>query len=119
MEEPLFSSYCFVRLGQNERNVVLQVPGFVRYLFWLGQPAVVKDEEIERLKTWMNEYDHEQIELLSYNPGETVCICSGPLMDRKGKVVNQQGDHLYLRIEGLALQLRISLRESKVVTVGQ
>ena len=36
VEEPLFRSYCFVNLKEEERHLVYNVPGFVRYLFWYG-----------------------------------------------------------------------------------
>src|SRR6218665_2017808 len=51
IEVPLFNSYVFVQLADSERNSVFQVAGVVRYLFWLGKPAIVKDQEIEIIKT--------------------------------------------------------------------
>jgi transcriptional antiterminator RfaH len=39
---PLFSSYVFVQLAEVQRAAVFEVPGVVRYLFWLGKPAVVQ-----------------------------------------------------------------------------
>ena len=50
IESPLFKSYVFVRLQDRERQLVFGVPGVVRYLFWLGKPAVVRDEEIQAIK---------------------------------------------------------------------
>ena len=35
-------------------NIVFNVPGVVRYLFWLGKPAVIHDQEIEVLKDGLN-----------------------------------------------------------------
>lgn len=114
VEEPLFSSYCFVHLAEEQRDEVFRVPGVVRYLFWLGKPAVVRNQEIEQIKTWLNDFDHEQIEVLSFQPGERVAIASGPLMHQGGEVVKQQGNYLYLKLEGLGLLLRVDLAENKV-----
>ncbi len=51
VEVPLFKSYVFVKLEAQNRNQVFSVPGVVRYLFWLGKPAVVRDEEIYHHQT--------------------------------------------------------------------
>jgi hypothetical protein len=40
-----------VQLAEADRNLVFDSPGVVRYLFWLGKPAVVRDEEIKVIKS--------------------------------------------------------------------
>ena len=35
VEEPLIKSYVFVNLEESNRDIVFEVPGVVRYLFWL------------------------------------------------------------------------------------
>ena len=47
---PLINSYVFVNLEEQKREDVFKVNGIVRYLFWLGKPAVVRAIEIEALK---------------------------------------------------------------------
>ena len=47
---PLINSYVFVNIEEHHREAVFKVSGIVRYLFWLGKPAVVRAIEIEALK---------------------------------------------------------------------
>lgn len=47
---PLLPSMLLINLPDNERAQVFVVPGVLRYLFWLGQPAVVPEHEVELLK---------------------------------------------------------------------
>ena len=47
---PLINSYVFVNIEEHQREVVFKVSGIVRYLFWLGKPAVVRAIEIEALQ---------------------------------------------------------------------
>jgi transcription antitermination factor NusG len=47
---PLINSYVFVNIEEHQREEVFKVSGIVRYLFWLGKPAVVRAIEIEALK---------------------------------------------------------------------
>ena len=47
---PLINSYVFVNIEEHQREAVFKVSGIVRYLFWLGKPAVVRGIEIEALQ---------------------------------------------------------------------
>ncbi len=47
---PLINSYVFVNIREHQREAVFKVSGIVRYLFWLGKPAVVRGIEIEVLQ---------------------------------------------------------------------
>lgn len=47
---PLINSYVFVNIEEHQREAVFKVSGIVRYLFWLGKPAVVRAIEIEVLQ---------------------------------------------------------------------
>jgi len=47
---PLINSYIFVNIEDCNRDEVFKVSGIVRYLFWLGKPAVVRAIEIETLR---------------------------------------------------------------------
>jgi len=49
VEVPLLPSMVLVQLEDKDRPLVFGVVGVLRYLFWLGKPAVVSAEEIEAL----------------------------------------------------------------------
>ena len=51
---PLLSSYVLVKIANNDRNKVFAVPGIIRYVFWLGKPAVVRDQEIELMQNYLS-----------------------------------------------------------------
>ena len=53
VEVPLLPSYVFVMIAPHERDKVFQVSGVVRYLYWLGQPAIIRDEEIVIMQKWL------------------------------------------------------------------
>src|SRR5919206_3366358 len=56
VHEPLFTSYVFVYVTQAEHLAVKQTNGFVTFVFWLGKPAVIRDEEIKTIKQFLSEY---------------------------------------------------------------
>jgi len=50
VKEVIIKSIVFVKCSDNERNNVFDIPSTVRYLFYCNKPAVVLENEIERLK---------------------------------------------------------------------
>lgn len=118
VEEPLFRSYCFVRVEDNERDKVFTVNGVVRYLYHCGKPAVVRDGELELLKNWLCQFNHDSIESTVFNAHDKVQLKSGPLMDTKAEVLNCGGHFLILRIETLGLQIKVDLRQNIVEKIA-
>ncbi|GAB3258003.1 UpxY family transcription antiterminator [Larkinella harenae] len=114
IEEPLFRSYCFVKLEDRERSQVFGVPGFVRYLFWLNKPAIVREEEIEQIKKMLNDFDHETIQVHQFEVADKVRIDSGAFMKQEGEIVAQQGKKLTLHLESLGIYLSVDASKTKV-----
>jgi len=115
IEEPLFRSYCFVRLNENERALVFDVPGVVRYLFWLKKPAIVRDSEIETIKEMLDTHDHQAIKVERYELKTPVTINSGAFANASGEVTGQQGSVLTIRLDSLGVVLKVDLTKTTVV----
>lgn len=80
---PLFTSYVFVNLKEGERGKVFDVPGVVRYLYWLGKPAIVRDVDIEVIQNWLSGNEVEQCVVEQLSPGDKVHIQSGIFKDEE------------------------------------
>ena len=115
VEEPLFRSYCFVRLEEHERSVVFGVPGLVRYLFWQGKPAIVRDTEIDSIKTMLNEVDHQLIHTRPMKPGNQLTIQSGFFRDSVGTIIRQDGKIVTVMLESLQMLLKVDLATTSVL----
>lgn len=76
VEEPLFRPYYFVNLPEHQPANVFDVPGVVRYLFWLNKPALVNDSEIEIIKRMLNELDNNLLQVKSFTAGDRLIIGS-------------------------------------------
>jgi transcriptional antiterminator RfaH len=103
VQTPLISSYVFVNVEEAERNRVFEVYGVVRYLFWLGKPATIRDEEIEALKNSLKGV-MSLVEVAAIKPGDTINISTGPFQGKEG-VVSQVGKN----------QIRLVLKELGVL----
>jgi transcription antitermination factor NusG len=95
VESPLFTSYVFVNIEDAARDDVFKAKGVVRYLFWLGKPAVVKNEEIAEIKKWLAARDVD-IEFEALHEGDEIEITEGQFKGQTGTV--QQIDKNYIRL---------------------
>ena len=110
VEVPLFNSYVFVQLDESERNSVFQSAGVVRYLFWLGKPAIVRHEEIEVIKKWINTSDAADIMVDRYKIGEAIQLESGPFSAQKAIVQEVTNTHYVLVLESLGCVLKMKIK---------
>tara|TARA_R110001583_G_scaffold164022_1_gene316541 strand:- start:791 stop:1264 length:474 start_codon:yes stop_codon:yes gene_type:complete len=111
VENPLFKSYVFVHLKDRERQMVFGVPGVVRYLFWLGKPAIVKDEEIQAIEQWLNDDAIEDITLSKLNPGDELYLKNGILKDHKAIIQEVGKKRIRLIIPGLGMVLNARIKD--------
>ena len=108
MQVPLFNSYVFVQLEESDRNLVFQSVGVVRYLFWLGNPAIVRNEEIEVIKKWLNESNDCEVTVAPYQIGDKVKLESGPFASQEAIVKEVNKTHYLLVLESLGCVLKMN-----------
>ena len=109
VEVPLFNSYVFVRLEEKDRNLVFQSSGVVRYLFWLGKPAIVREEEIGTIKNWLSMPDAYEVSVAALQVGDKVVLDSGPFQSQEAVVqeVNKNSYVLFLESLGCVLKMKL------------
>lgn len=107
VEMPLFSSYVFVQVEERERNAVFAVSGVIRYLFWLGKPAIVKDREIVVIQQWLLEPDFFEVEVRTWQPGDRVVLEQGVFKDQLAVVQEVKSSSCVLVLEALGCVLRV------------
>jgi len=107
IEVPLFNSYVFVQIADSERNSVFQVSGVIRYLFWLGKPAIVKNEEIEIIKTSLKDPHLSDITVSTIQVGDKIKLESGLFSDQSAIVKEVSKNYYILVLETLGCVLKI------------
>ncbi|KFF05233.1 UpxY family transcription antiterminator [Flavobacterium reichenbachii] len=107
VEVPLFNSYVFVRLADSNRNAVFEVAGVVRYLFWLGKPAIVRDEEINTIKTSLKAENISDISVTTIKVGDKIKLESGVFSNQSGIVQEVSKTYCILVLESLGCILKI------------
>jgi transcriptional antiterminator RfaH len=110
VEVPLFNSYVFVQLEEKDRNLVFQSAGAVRYLFWLGKPAIVRDEEINTIKDWLSTPDQCDVSLADFQIGDKITLESGPFIAQQATVKEIKNTHYVLVLESMGCTLKMNFK---------
>ena len=108
---PLFSSYIFVKLKEKDREQVFQVTGVVRYLFWLGKPAIVKDEEIQTIRNWVEDDNVMEIAVADFSPGDRMTISNGVFKDQEVIIKDVGKNKMRLLLLGLGCTVTVKIRD--------
>jgi transcriptional antiterminator RfaH len=108
---PLFNSYIFVQIEDKQRIRIFEVVGAVRYLFWLGKPAVVKDSEIETIKNWLSVPDIYDVSVAQWKKGDKIVVESGPFLSQSAVIQEVKKNHYILILESLGCILKVNKKE--------
>lgn len=109
IEVPLFNHYVFVQLAEKDRSLVFAAPGVIRYLFWLGKHAIVKEAEINTIKEWLSTGDATDISVTSYQVGENIQLDSGPFSTQNALIKEITNTHYVLILESLGCTLKMKI----------
>ncbi|HVZ55138.1 MAG TPA: UpxY family transcription antiterminator [Chitinophagaceae bacterium] len=112
--EPLFTSYVFVNIADTQQMPVLQTPGIINFVYWLGKPAIIRNEEITTIKQFLNEYTNVRLEKTQVNLNDHVRIINGPLMMRKGNIVEVRNSTVKVMLPSLGHALIAEVRKENV-----
>jgi len=103
--EPLFKGYVFVQVADQKKWDIKLIDGILNYVYWLGKPATVRQEEIDTIRKFLQEF--HDVEVINATPGtsDTVVVKQGVLMNYKGIVVEVLGNKARVKIESMGLAL--------------
>ncbi|MDP3667924.1 MAG: UpxY family transcription antiterminator [Sediminibacterium sp.] len=103
IEDPLFKSYVFVRIDVTERTKVLMTDGLLNFVYYLGKPAVIKNEEVAIIKSYLAEKD-ATISIFSkegFIEDAKIKVNHGVFMGNEGTVLRGGKKKVYVKLESL------------------
>lgn len=110
IQEPLIKSYVFINMEAKGREQSLTTPGVVRFLFWLGKPAVVKQQEIDAMRQFLGELDYLPEKSWYYlSEGDKLEVESGVFKKKTGAFIARQGNNILLNINSLGQVIRVQI----------
>ena len=107
--KPLMPSYVLVFIEEHNRNNVFLVFGVVRYLFWLGKPAMIRESEIDLMKQYLNGV-YTSVSLRKFTKGQVCKISEGVFAGRSGEIIEAQKNKIKIELESLGMIVTLKLQ---------
>lgn len=114
--EPLFKSYVFIKVTEEDRAAVRMTPGAINFVYWEGKPAVIREKEITAIKRFLDEYENVEARPQSLKLNQRVRITNGTLMDQEGKVLDIRRKTAKVAIDSLGYILVAYIERSKLTS---
>lgn len=114
IEVPLLPSMVLVNLDDMDRSKVFAVTGVKRYLFWLGKPAVVRQDEITALKT-MQDQAYKSLSVEHLKVGSNINLKEFGFQQEKGTVKYVSGQQCWVVLESLGYVIKLHLSSEKKI----
>lgn len=118
IEEPLFKSYVFVCVSEEEKTRVRLTDGVMNFLYWNGKPAIIREQEIEVIRKFLNEYTDVQAKPVQLENGQKVRVKTGLMMDTEGIVIKVLNNRAYVLLESLGYELTAQFEKSNLELIS-
>jgi transcription antitermination factor NusG len=112
---PLFKSYVFVQVKERDRFLVRQINGIINFVSFLGRPAVIKNEEIDTIKKFHNQFENIQADKIDFEKNDRVKIVGGLLMNLRGNVMQVRNKYVEVYIPSLGYILSATINKNNLV----
>jgi transcription antitermination factor NusG len=117
-ELPLFPGYVFCRFDYNQRGPIVTSTGVVSIIAFGGQPAPLRDEEIEAIRAVIDSgFAAEPAPFL--REGQRIRITHGPLKSLEGRLVQKKSSwRLVISVELLQRSVSVEVDPSHIEALG-
>ncbi len=86
VQVPMFPSYILCKIEEPRRHELLEDPGILNFVFWLGKPALLRDSEVEGIQLIEDGGEEINIAGSGFEKGQFVEIPEGPFKGMTGTV---------------------------------
>ncbi len=114
--KPLFSSYVFVRVEEEKVSSLRQVENALNLVYWKGQPAIIKDEEIAIIKSFINDHQDIRLEKTPVDKSDIARIIDRPGFTVDGNLLTLKNTFIKINLPSLGYTLIAELnRENEII----
>ncbi len=113
VHEPLFTSYVFVKIEEAQMRKVRMISGVVNFVYWDGSPAIIREQEIDTIKRFLNEYCFVRVDTV-LRPRQRIRINNGVLMDNEGVVTRSEKNKVQVFLDSLGFRLTADLQTNEI-----
>lgn len=116
--EPLLSCYVFVYIEPAEHLAIRKTDGILNFIYWLGKPAVIKAEEINAMKDFLDQHGEVTLEKIDVRINDVVRIKEGPLTLREGNVLEVRKNTVKITLPTLGYALIAEVPKGNIEVIS-
>ena len=109
IQVPVLPSMVLVNIDEKDINRVFECSGVLRYMFWLGKRAVVRQSEVDILKKYLEgDYNLIDSNLSNIKVGDNFSLSS---FNNERGIVNRISNNniwIYLKSIGYSIKLKLA-----------
>ena len=114
LQAPLFKSYVFVNITPAEIALVKQTDGVINILHWMGEPAIIKQDEIEAIKEFTTDHQNIELERTQVDFNEVARVVDGPSYSMEGNVFAVKNKTLKVSLPSLGFIMIAKMEDESV-----
>jgi len=117
---PLFPSFVFVNVEDQQKPILLRTSGVVNFVYWLCSPATIPHEEIMAIRIFLADYPQVILERIAVNIHEPVQIINESRVSRRGNLmeITNPGSKLILPALGF-IMMSNTIQDNKESLIQQ
>ena len=116
--EPVFKGFIFINIDEEHLWDIKKVDGIVNYIYFLGKPAVVRKQEIEIIKKFLDKFENVDVNSNDLKVAEKVRVTHGPLMNYEGILLELSGNKAIVKIDSMGIFLSAHLNKSILESIN-
>ena len=109
IQVPVLPSMVLVNIDEKDINRVFECPSVLRYMFWLGNRAIVRQEEVDILKKYLkDDYNLVNSKLSNMKVGDNFSLSS---FNNERGIINRVSNNniwIYLKSIGYSVKLKLA-----------
>jgi transcription antitermination factor NusG len=114
VHKPLFKSYVFVHVTEQDAAFLRQAEGVINLLYWLGKPAVINDAEINAIREFITDYQYIDLEKLTVNSNVIERNIFRSSYEIEGNVLAVKNKTIKINLPSLGYAMIANLKEDSV-----
>jgi len=112
--KPLFKSYVFVYVTEQEALSLIHADGVINLLHWLGKPAVINETEINAIQEFTNDYQNIDLEKLAVNSSVIERNIYRSSYEMEGNILAVKNKTIKINLPSLGYAMIAKLKEESM-----
>ena len=112
--KPLFKSYVFVHVTEQEAISLIHADGVINLLHWLGKPAVINETEINAIQEFTTDYQNVELEKLAVNSNVIERSVYHSSYEMEGNLLAVKNKTIKINLPSLGYAMIAKLEEGSV-----